>query len=114
MKFARYVFWTAAAWGVLVTLPLFFSEQKMGIDYPPPINHAEYYYSFAAVTMVWQILFVFIALNPSKYRSVMIFCALEKMSLLPAFAILFPQIMKILTIHEFLSFCVSNNILCSK
>ena len=91
MKFARYVFWTAAAWGVLVTLPLFFSEQKMGIDYPPPINHAEYYYSFAAVTMVWQILFVFIALNPSKYRSVMIFCALEKMSLLPAFAILFPQ-----------------------
>jgi len=91
MKFSKYVFGTAAAWGFLVTLPLFFNEQKMGIDYPPPINHAEYYYSFAGVTLVWQMLFVFIALNPSKYRPIMLFCVLEKMSLLPAFAILFPQ-----------------------
>jgi hypothetical protein len=91
MKFAKYVFWSAAMYGILVTFPLYFNELKMGLDYPPPINHAEYYYSFAGVTLVWQILFVFITINPAKYRSIMIPCVLEKLSLLPTFCILFPQ-----------------------
>ena len=91
MKFAKYVFWSAAVYGILVTLPLFFNEQKMGTDYPPPVNHAEYYYSFAGVTLVWQILFIFIAADPSRYRAIMIPCVLEKLSMVPAFCILFPQ-----------------------
>jgi len=91
MKFAKYVFWSAAIYGIFVTLPLFFNEQKMGIDYPPPVNHAEYYYSFAGVTLVWQILFIFIAANPSRYRAIMIPCILEKLSMVPAFCILFPE-----------------------
>jgi len=91
MKFAKYVFWSAAIYGFLVILPLFFNEQKMGIDYPPPINHAEYYYSFAGVTLVWQILFIFVATSPIKFRAMMIPCVLEKLSLVPAFCILFPQ-----------------------
>jgi hypothetical protein len=91
MKFAKYTFWLAAIYGILVTAPLFFSEQKLGIEYPPPINHAEYFYSFAAVTLVWQILFIFVALNPARFRFIMPFCILEKLSLLPAFFIMFPQ-----------------------
>ena len=91
MKFARYVFWSAAIYGVLVTLPLYFNEQKMGVDYPPVINHAEYFYSFAGITLVWQILFVFIATNPPRYRLIILPCVLEKLSLLPTFLILFPQ-----------------------
>ena len=91
MKFAKYTFGLAAIYGILVITPLFFNEQKLGVDYPPPITHAEYFYSFAAVTLVWQILFIFIALNPLKYRPVMLFCVIEKLCLVPTFIILFPQ-----------------------
>ena len=91
MKFSRYVFWTAAAYGVLVIFPLFFSEQKLAIDYPPPMNHPEYYYSFAGVTLVWQFLFMFIAMDPVRYRRIMIPCMVEKLSLFPTFAILWSR-----------------------
>jgi hypothetical protein len=91
MKHARITFGLAAIYGLLVTVPLFFSEQKFGIDYPPPITHAEYFYAFAGVTFVWQILFIFIAINPKKYRPIMLFCVFEKLSLLPGFIIMFPQ-----------------------
>jgi hypothetical protein len=91
MKFTKYTFWIATIYGVLIIFPLFFSEQKLGIDYPPPINHAEYFYSFAAVTLVWQVLFIFIAVNPIQLRPVIVPCILEKLCLLPAFVILFPQ-----------------------
>jgi hypothetical protein len=91
MKFTKYVFWIAAVYGILVISPLYFSEQKLGLEYPPPINHAEYFYAFAGVALVWQILFVFVAFDPAKYRSLMILCILEKLSMLPTFCILFPQ-----------------------
>ena len=91
MKFAKNIFWSAAIYGFFVIFPMYFSEQKLGLDYPPPINHAEYFYSFIGVTLVWQLLFVFIAINPARYRAIMIPCALEKFSLIPTFCILFPQ-----------------------
>jgi hypothetical protein len=62
MKFAKYSFWAAAKYGIIIILPLFFSEQKLGMNYSPAINHAEYYYSFAGVTLAWQVLFIFIAM----------------------------------------------------
>jgi hypothetical protein len=91
MKTARYAFGVAAIYGLLTIIPLFFNEQKLGIEYPPLITHAEYFYSFAAVTLVWQIVFICIALNPLKYRPVMPFCVMEKLCLVPTFIILFPQ-----------------------
>jgi hypothetical protein len=90
MKFSKYTFGIAAAYGIFVILPLFFSEQKLGIDYPPPINHAEYFYSFAGVALVWQILFIFVAWDPIRFKPIIIPCILEKLSLLPAFLLLFP------------------------
>ena len=91
MKAARLIFWIAAVYGILVVSPLFFMEQKLGIDYPPPINHAEYYYAFAGITLAWQILFIFIGASPVRFRPIMIPSILEKFSLLPGFFILFPQ-----------------------
>lgn len=91
MKFATYVFRIAGVYGLLVTFPLYFVEERMGSDYPPIINHAEYYYAFIGVTLAWQILFLVIARDPSRYRTIMLLCFLEKMSLVPAFLILFPQ-----------------------
>jgi len=91
MKFARVVFWVTAIYGVTVTPPLYFNEQKLAMQYPPAITHAEYYYAFAGVALAWQILFVFIALHPDRHRTIMVPCVLEKLSLLPTFLILSPQ-----------------------
>ena len=91
MKFATVVFRIAGVYGLLVTFPLYFVEQRMGTDYPPAINHPEYYYSFAGITVVFQILFFLIAGDPARYRRIMLISVLEKLSLLPTFVILFPQ-----------------------
>ena len=91
MKFARLVFLIAALYGIVVTLPFFFIEERLNLEYPPPINHPEYFYSFAGIVLVFQLLFLAIAWNPGRYRPTMPFCVLEKLSLVPAFIILFPQ-----------------------
>jgi hypothetical protein len=91
MKFARYVFLIAGIYGLFVTFPLYFMEAKLSADYPPPMNHLENYYSFIGVTVVWQILFLFIARDPLRFRPVMVFCSLEKLSLVPTFLVLFPR-----------------------
>ena len=90
MKFARWVFAVAGVYGVLVTFPLYFMEGRINADYPPAISHAEYYYGFAGVVLVWQVLFLFIAKNPAAFRPVIPFCIAEKMSMIPIFAVLFP------------------------
>jgi len=91
MRFAKVVFLVAGIYGLLVIFPLYFLEAKMSADYPPALTHPEYYYSFVSVTLVWQILFLFISRSPLQFRPVMIFCALEKFSLLPALVILLPR-----------------------
>ena len=91
MKPAKYIFLIAGIYGIVVTLPLYFTEVKINIDYPPAIKHPEYYYGFAGVTLVWQVLFLFIASDPLRYRKIMIPCMLEKLSVLPMLCILYPQ-----------------------
>ena len=91
MKFARLTFWLAAVYGAAVTVPLYFAEQTIALQYPPAMNHPEYYYSFAGVTLAWQILFIVIALKPDRFRAIMIPCVLEKLSLFPTLFILYPQ-----------------------
>jgi hypothetical protein len=91
MKFARYVFLIAGIYGLLVTFPLYFVEANLSANYPPPMNHLENYYSFIGVTVVWQILFLFVARDPRRFRPVMVFCSLEKLSLVPTFLVLVPR-----------------------
>lgn len=91
MTFARIVFTTAAIYGFVVLFPMYFNEQRLALESPPALTHAEYYYSFIGVTLVWQMLFVLIALHPGRYRTIMLFCLAEKLSLLPMFFILNPQ-----------------------
>lgn len=70
----------AGIWGALIVFPLYFLEPTINVQQPPPITHPEYYYGFAGVTLVWQILFFLIANNPIKYRTIMIIAILEKLS----------------------------------
>ncbi|HSB11239.1 MAG TPA: hypothetical protein VLM38_17255 [Blastocatellia bacterium] len=89
MRFSRTVFVAAGIWGVLIVSPLYFLESMINEQQPPPITHPEYYYGFAGVTLVWQILFFVIARNPIRYRPMMLIAILEKLSYCPAAGLLF-------------------------
>ncbi len=85
------LFWIAGIYGVIVVVPLYFLEHRVGRDYPPPITHAEFLYAFAGVGLAWQIAFFIIATDPARYRLIMIPSALEKFSFAGAIAVLFAQ-----------------------
>jgi hypothetical protein len=78
MRFARIVFLMAGLYGLLVIVPLFFLEERISRDLPPPITHPEHYYGFAAVALAWQVLFLILAGDPARYRPMMVPSILEK------------------------------------
>ena len=80
MNFSRRIFLFASIWGALIIIPLYFLEQTINEQQPPPITHPEYYYGFAGVTLVWQILYFLISTNPIKYRTIMLLAILAKLS----------------------------------
>jgi hypothetical protein len=76
MKFAKYTFYAAGIYGLITVLPQYFLEAKTSADYPPAITHPEYYYGFFGVTLAFQVVFLFIAGNPARYRPLMLVSAL--------------------------------------
>ena len=80
MQFARRVFFAAGIYGILVLTPMYFLERQIGEQLPPPITHPEYFYGFIGLALVWQFVFLLIGSNPSKYRILMPFAMLEKIS----------------------------------
>jgi hypothetical protein len=80
LKFAKAVFTVAGIWGILVTLPLYFMYDFIGRQSPPAINHPEFYYGFAGVTLTWQVVFLLIARDAARYRVMIIPSILEKFS----------------------------------
>lgn len=78
MKFAKYTFYAAGIYGLIVLLPQFFLLEKTGRDYPPAITHPEYFYGFVAVAVAFQLVFLIIGSNPSKYRTLMLAALVEK------------------------------------
>jgi hypothetical protein len=80
MKFAKRVFLIAGIYGLIVLVPLYFLEEKTGRDFPPAITHPEYYYGFIGVAVAWQVLFLILAMDPRRYRPMMIPAILEKAS----------------------------------
>ena len=89
MRFARWVFLVAGVSGVLLIVPPYFLEKQTGEDYPPPINHPEYYYGFFGVTLAWQFMFLVIASAPVRYRRAMLPAMLEKAGFALAIPILY-------------------------
>lgn len=78
MKFAKWVFRIAGVYGIIVILPLYFSENMISSNFPPAITHPEYFYGFIGVTLAWQILFLFLSRDPVKHRVLMLPAILEK------------------------------------
>jgi hypothetical protein len=89
MKFARLLFLIAGVYGLLALVPQYFLEAKNGRDFPPPINHPEYYYGFIGVAVAWQVAFLVIAKDPVRYRMMMLPAVLEKASFGIAVLVLF-------------------------
>jgi hypothetical protein len=80
MKFARWVFNTAGVYGLISVAPLYFLEQEINRQNPPPITHPMFFYGFVGVTLAWQLLFFAIARQPIRLRPVIPFAVLEKLS----------------------------------
>lgn len=91
MKFAKFVFMVAGIYGLLVMLPQFFLEAKIGRDTPPPITHPEFFYGFVCVTVAWQVLFLVLSRDPVRYRPMMIPAMLEKIGFPIAVVVLYLQ-----------------------
>tara|TARA_R110000824_G_scaffold150891_1_gene321697 strand:- start:215 stop:571 length:357 start_codon:yes stop_codon:yes gene_type:complete len=82
MKFVRIIFAVAAAWGLLALFPGLFAEAG-----PRP----EYYYGFIGLALVFQLIFIMIALDPARYRALIPIAILEKLSFFLPVAILYAQ-----------------------
>ena len=80
MSFSRWVFNIAGAYGVITVAPLYFMEQTINKQDPPPITHPMFFYGFVGVTLAWQLLFFAIAYQPVRLRPVIPFAVLEKLS----------------------------------
>ena len=91
MKFAKYTFLAAGIWGILVIIPPYFLETRIGLDNPPPITHPEYFYGFNGAVLAWQVLFLIISRDPIRYRPAMVAAMLEKAGFVIAVPILFLQ-----------------------
>jgi len=78
MKLAKWAFRIAGTIGLLQIIPLFFYEAQLAVDMPPALNHPEYYYGFAGVTLAWQVAFLVISGDPLRYRPLMPVAILEK------------------------------------
>ena len=91
MKSVKYIFIVAGVYGLIVLLPMYFSESRFNVDFPPAITHPEYFYGFIGFGIAWQILFLLIAINPMRYKLMMIPGKIEKFSYSIAVIILFSQ-----------------------
>lgn len=78
MKFARRVFLLAGLYGMIVILPQFFLENRIGRGNPPQISHPEYFYGFVGIALAWQIAFLIISFDPVRYRPMMLAGIVEK------------------------------------
>src|SRR5260370_2866372 len=80
MKFAKIVFWIAGIWGLLTLTALYFMFDLIGRNDPPPITHPGFFDGCVAAALAWQLAFIVIAMDPSRYRPLMIPSILEKVS----------------------------------
>jgi hypothetical protein len=89
MRFARWVFRLAGLYGLIVLLPQYVMEERVGRDDPPAITHPEYFYGFVGVAVAWQVAFLVIARDPLRYRPLMVPAILEKAAFGIAVPVLF-------------------------
>jgi hypothetical protein len=91
MRFARFVFIAAGVWGIAVLTPFYWLIDVTGRRYAPPVEYPHFFYGFFSVAMAWQIAFLIIGSNPSRFRPLMIPGLLEKLDYVVTLAVLYSQ-----------------------
>lgn len=91
MAFAKWVFRIAGIYGLIVIAPMYFFEEQIGRDFPPAITHPEHFYGFVGVALAWQLGFLVIATDPSRFRMMMLPAVVEKLTYSIAVFVLFTQ-----------------------
>jgi hypothetical protein len=89
--FVRRLFRIAGIYGLIVMLPQYFLETRIGNDFPPAITHPEYFYGFVGTVVAWQCVFLVIAGDPRRYRPLMLVAVLEKLAFAVPVALLLTQ-----------------------
>ncbi|HKH92100.1 MAG TPA: hypothetical protein VKA54_09860 [Gemmatimonadaceae bacterium] len=90
-RFASRVYTVAGVYGLIVMLPQYFLEDRIGRDTPPPITHPEYFYGFIGIVIVWQLAFLVIARDPARFRALMPVTMLEKLAFAVPVMLLYAQ-----------------------
>lgn len=91
VKPIRWLFWLSGVYGLLVLPPNYLLERRLGVDFPPPITHPEYFYGFLGVAIAWQVAFLIIGSDPVRYRPLIIAAVIEKFSFAAAGIVLLQQ-----------------------
>jgi hypothetical protein len=89
MKWARWIFGVAGVYGLVLLVPFYFMEDRIGRETPPAITHPEFFYGFVGLAVAWQIGFVCVAVDPVRYRLMMLPSMVEKFSFAIAVGLLF-------------------------
>lgn len=79
MKLARWIYLVAAIYGLAVLTPAMFAGPTVA-DGDPLAPYAAYFYGFVGIALVFQLVFLLIASDPVRYRSLMALSILEKAS----------------------------------
>ncbi len=91
IRAARWIFWLAGVYGLVVLTPQYFLLEQISRDTPPAVTHVEYFFGFVGLALVWQLAFLLIGYEPLRYRPLIPIAVLEKVSFgIPA-AILFAR-----------------------
>jgi len=90
-SFASRVFLVSGIYGVAVLFPQYFLETRLARDFPPALTHPEHFYGFIGIALAWQFVFLLIARDVTKYRSLILPAILEKLSFGVAALVLYAQ-----------------------
>jgi hypothetical protein len=91
MRWVKWLFWAAGVYGIAVVAPIFFLEEKFGVDCPPPVTHPEYYYGFAGSVLAWQLMYLLIGTDPARYRPAILVAIFAKAIFAITASILYSQ-----------------------
>ena len=91
MTFARVVFIVAGIWGIVVLTPFYWLVDVTGRQYDAPAAYPHFFYGFIGVALAWQIAFLVIGANPTRFRAFMIPAMLEKLGYVATLAVLYGQ-----------------------
>ncbi|WP_321471890.1 hypothetical protein [uncultured Paludibaculum sp.] len=78
VRFARVVFLAAGIWGVLLFVPMYFTELLVPGAESPAQFHPENFYGFVGVGLAWQVAFLIVSRDPQRFRPLIPAALIEK------------------------------------